>query len=214
MSVSDTTVEAVGFTNIPLISETSGANGNYTFFNNLDRDTTLFIANITGSLSASFDVPGYQAYARVANFNPGGPGGQVFVDSENNVDINIGDSMSGSVNFYNGNLNVGDVNAVAGDNSFVYFSADADHASTNDAVVGDVTVDIGDSSTFTFDGYASDDFTVGDFDVSAGDSASCRCPSMRRRMSRSATSTWSRETPAPSRSMSAPAAASTWATSR
>jgi len=169
-AVASSTIEGVGFSNIDQINMSNGANGNAEFFNNIDRDTTLFISNITGTLSASFDVPGLGVYGAITNNDGGGPGGSLLIDTSNNVNVTLADSMSASVDFFSGPANVGDVNVTGGNNDSVFVSVDADGASGDDAVVGDVNVAMGDSSTFSFDGFASDNFTVGDITVGLGNS--------------------------------------------
>ncbi len=170
VSVSDTTLQAVGWSNIKYINSSSGANGNYTFVDNLDRDTPLMISNITGSLSASFDVAGYGAYGWLYNGNPGtSTPAWLLVDSSNNVTATFGDMQSGSVDFFSGSFTIGDVDVMGGDSVGFFLYASASGGGGDDGVLGDVDVDLGDSSTFSAFLSASDDFTAGDFNVVGGD---------------------------------------------
>ena len=172
-SVVDTTVKAVNFSNIGEVNLVNGINGNYTFFDGLDLGTTIRITpgNITGSISASFDVPGVDVYGWIEN-NAVGEGGTVLLDAEGNIAINIDDSVSASAEYWNGPIAIGAVTVQGGDNAWAGVTLDANDTSDNDLTVGSVDVAMGDSSTFTFEAWASDDINVGNVNVAMGDSAS------------------------------------------
>ena len=168
----DSTIEAMLFDNVSEINYVNGA-GVQIFVDNLQLGTQIGVSDVGGTISASYDAGAAQAYGWLYNGSSDDDDASTFlIDADRNIAMDLADSMSGSGGFWNGPVNVGTVSVTQGDNTLgnIWFSASGtDAAAGDDVVVGDVTVAIGDGSSFTLSIDSNDEVTVGDVAMTAGD---------------------------------------------
>jgi hypothetical protein len=168
------TIEALQFTNVGQINLVDGNAGKSVFVDGLDLGTQLGVRDVAGSISASFDDVGGGAkiYGSLDNGGANENLSTLLIDADINITMNLQKSASGSAEIWDGPVNVGTVDVTAADNTWSKVSFDADGSSADDVVVaGDVTVNIGNSSTFYFYASANDDITTANISVAAGDTA-------------------------------------------
>jgi hypothetical protein len=167
------TLQAVQFTNVTEVNLTDGVNGVDIFVDGLDLGTQISVSDVRGSISASFDDTGpARVYGWLENSGGNEDASTLLIDPDLNVTMNLADSASGSVDAWDGPVNVGTVDVTGGDNTWSGIFLDADGSSADDTVVaGDVTVSIGNSSTSYFYASANDNITTANISVDAGDSA-------------------------------------------
>jgi len=168
-SVADTKIEAVDFNNIGAINVTGGSNGNSILIDNLNLGTMLTISGVTGSISASFDIPGVDAdlwlYTGNAELAYG------LLDADGNLTLSLPDGGSGSAEFWGGPVNLGTISVVGGNDTWSGVDIGYSGTAAEDVVAGDVDVQIGNSSSFSLDIYATGDVTIGNVSMVAGNSA-------------------------------------------
>jgi hypothetical protein len=171
IGASDSTIEALQFTNIGEINLVDGTSGVRVFVDDLDVGTQLGVADVDGAIRASFDDLPFDLSGRLDNFAANEDQSTLLIDGDVNITMNLLNSVSGTVDAHDGPITIGTVNVTAGDDTFSAVYLDAGFSSTDDVVTGDVTAAIGNSSAFYFYAAANDDITTGNISVTALDDA-------------------------------------------
>ena len=165
------TLQASGFENIGSINMNDGVNGAALFVDNLDLGTTISVSDVTGFLSASFDLPDVEAFAWVENNDIGGDGASALLDTDGSISLELADSARASAGYWDGPIEVGAVSVAAGNDTWSEVWLSASGTTSDDLTAGDVDVSIGNDSTFTLYADASEDVTIGDVTMVGGDNA-------------------------------------------
>ena len=170
IAVDDTTIDAVGFSNIGAVNVTGGSNGNDIFVEDLDPGTPITITGVTGTISASYDIFGVENDIFVFNANPGTMA-NALLDADGNVTLNVPDDGSGEAQFWDGPVELGTINVTGGDDVFTEVELGFTDAKAESVLTGNVTAEIGDRSEFFLDIASSGDVTIGNVDLLGGSGA-------------------------------------------
>ena len=161
------TLNAGGFTGVGQIALDKGVDGLDVFVKNLAEDTMITVANVTGSISGTYNVGGGSTlFMRGVNALNGGTGFSGVVDANENVAIVLGNSAKAFVTATQA-MALGNV-AVAGADLNTFHMDINDKGAGANVSVKNVTVSLGKTSTASFTIDNGKTITIGDVALGAG----------------------------------------------
>ena len=107
---------AAAWDNVGMVTLNDGVDGLDVFLDNLQAGVDIAVANVTGTVSASYDTDNGNVYAWIHNDDEGGDGITLAAEANGDVTITGADSVSAYLSNTTG-VELGDVSMNAGDNA-------------------------------------------------------------------------------------------------